>query len=47
MSKSELILEKRHARFMVGFLKIYKHTAHAKYNFWLNEYKRLKQLWNK
>jgi hypothetical protein len=40
--RSDLILEKRHAKFMVDFFKIHKHTAHSKYNFWLSEYNRLK-----
>jgi hypothetical protein len=47
MTKTEIILEKRHAKFMVDFLKIYKHTAHEKYNGWVKEYNKLKELTKK
>lgn len=44
MTKKELILEKRHAKFMYEFFKPYKHTAHEKYNVWRKRYNQLKEL---
>lgn len=44
MTNSELTLEKRHARFMVNFLKIHTFTERGrrKYQYWVDRYKELK-----
>lgn len=46
-TKADLVLEKRHARFMVDFLRPYKHTANIKFNAWYKEWKRLIELCKK
>lgn len=46
MTKAELVLEKRHAKYMVDFYKIHKngsYRANQTYQTWLNKYKELKR----
>jgi hypothetical protein len=47
MTIRELILEKRHAKFMVDFYKIHRlgsYRASATYQSWLKQYNNLKEL---
>lgn len=46
MNKSELILERRHARFMMRFYRLHRlgsYKASATYQYWLKQYNDIKE----